>query len=123
MEQITDIRPYLKYFIGCEVEVDQSEYNGPKHIWKLIGISIYEKFTFYEVIRDGNKQSFSNTPIKPILRRIDSLTEEEKFAVYSIQAPSPSFERSALETHYLISIGIWPFDQSVFDNGLIIEKK
>lgn len=144
-----EIKQFLKYYVGCEVLVDDNERGilmGGDFIPNSVGQIYYYIQT--EEMRKNEHVDFSmpyndhfdgESRIKPILRRLSSITEEEaKYILdnYTFrEIPMPLKEKEfAVEiakrlseqmsvAHYLISRGFWLFGDRAFKTGLIIEKK
>lgn len=66
MSNIKDIKDYLHYYLGCEVEC-------PHGKGMLISVSNYDHIT---VTGDGDKY-YKPKEVKPILRPLSDMTEEE----------------------------------------------
>lgn len=111
---ITDIKPFLHYYIGQPCQVKRY---GPAKI-----MCVYEDGAKV-VFRDGKVLSFGHTDIIPKLRRIGSLSSEENKQLGKVMLNMYTGEThySPAQFHYLLSLGIWLWDESAFDNGLIID--
>ena len=117
----TKILDYAHLYIGCEVEVDQTAYNGSKHIWTLVGVEIKPDCVFYIVLRDGNYQSFHNTPIKFILRPLSDMTDDERSVYLELNTTRENKEQcEANYTVYLLSKSFDLF--SLIQSGEAIDK-
>lgn len=111
---ITDIKDYLKYYIGQPCEVKRY---GPGKI-----LCAYEDGGRVE-FKNGKVLSFGDTDIIPKLRRIESLTPEENKRLGKVMLNMYTGEThfNPMQFHYLLSLGVWLFDPIAFDNGLIID--
>lgn len=166
---ITDIKDYLKYYLGqkaqvkvnypgnsilvgriCEITKDSNHGNWVE-VWFQSVVTVHRAHFNYDGLNSNSHHFFiGEDEIKPILRRIESLTEDEIFGIalargltdaklirasyegafFQIQFyqyGNDHFEHwfkhhmTAPEFHYLLSLGIWIFGNDAFDNGLIID--
>lgn len=126
------IKDYLKYYIGQQCQIADEDGKANKFILTAYNYNYYKEW---------------HSDIKPILRRLSSITEEEKLhIVENITHSHIAFSASNAEIltlfeedkylnrsrvmellpeefHYLIYRGFWLWDESAFTTGLIIEKK
>lgn len=148
-----DITDKLRYYFGCEVLVPESNKRGKftGFDWDddqsiiMFTVRYSDDLDDFDVLNDW----LPIRRIKPILRRLESITEEEKKELAKIVAgneilrdfefnlyylggiriiayvPGRIIEAenySPLMFHYLISRGFWLFEPEAFDNGSIVEK-
>ena len=140
-----DIKPYLKYYLGCQ--------------YKLTGYPANVTFDLTSFTLNAHSK-VSLSDVVPILKRLSDITEEDATAVCRL-SPYCKYpndieivdvakthihfidgqecsgdgwsetsdihvcfvELNAEQFHYLISKGYWLFDPSAFDKGLIIDAK
>lgn len=127
------VKEYIRYYIGQEAFSYDEQRNG-------IITGIGNDFVRLDINGVGLLASFTN--IKPILRRIESLTDEEISVVgkthtfkeasgnpisspkllqdIRIMTLDKNFRTNIQNFHYLLSIGIDLFN--LIDNNLAIEK-
>ncbi len=121
-----NISPYLHYYLGCKVQ-----YLDLPDTTVRYGTLMQPPITGTEwSIRDEEDEAvyFSCQPdIKPILRSISSLTDDEKLTLnvtqdeISFNEHDTIFINSFNSMHYLLSIGIWLFGDEAFTDGSIID--
>lgn len=121
-KQMDSIKDFLPYYLGCDLLLENTL------VVKLYGFQnglpvILNKKTFETAV--CNDLSY----IKPILRKLSSLTEEEGIPLFGIdkywdvvtqEGDCKTFTPDAF--HYLLKQGFWLFGQEAFQKGLIIEK-
>jgi hypothetical protein len=117
---------YMKYYIGCIIEI----YNLNAESYKRILTP--ERFSV-------NPSDWTN--IKPILRSLKSMTDEEKIEFCNIGRCDEKWSDkdkiwwlnlslinskhiiiSPEEFHWLVKKGFWLFGNEYFEKGLIIQK-
>lgn len=75
-----DLREYLKFYLGCEVHlIESGVFNPSQDTWFLARVT-HGRMDEVGIRRDGSSDIHYHFTvyIKPILRRIDDMTEEEK---------------------------------------------
>lgn len=125
-----NINEYLKYYIPCNIINPK---DGRKYT--LANITNTDKLFII-----GNNLACTVSDVNPILRRLSSITEEEKLSWYE-----QKYSNSTLSTrvkiqiidyilnsvpltfdsdsfHWLISNEFWLFGDQYFNEGLIYEK-
>lgn len=114
-----DISEYLHLYLGCECKGEGLM------IYKLSGITKDCKGNNRYFLLDSMVNTCVDVEFKPILRRIDSMTKEEKI-IYKVR-PIPSnmtlYQWAGAQSFNLIKAGFWLFGDEAFEKGLIIEKK
>lgn len=115
------IKEFIKYYIGCEVHSDQGTMTY--RLWHIS--NDYRQILFKD--RHGNEMWLPPEKWKLCLRKLSSITEEEKEQAFlSRGAGDGKGENNiaeAHEFHYLLSRGFWLFGDEAFDKGFIIEKQ
>jgi hypothetical protein len=142
MKEIKDFLPY--YLNVADVIIDSVTDQFKTHFGHAPGHKTQLGPMLYAIVLEGH------IVVKPILRKLNSMTEEEllksanilgtcthlsdyaKIAqakellttnrLYNHQTNLPGIAWIRL-THYLTQQGIWLFGDEAFDNGLILEKK
>jgi hypothetical protein len=130
-----DIKEYLKYYIGCDVIVDGEEKG------KFVGASlvpnsvdqIYYNIHLYESYKDEdedfmmpfNDDTSPDCRIKPILRRLENLTDKEnkELGKAALNMFTNQISYNADQFHYLLSRGFWLFGDEAFTEGLVIDAE
>jgi hypothetical protein len=112
-----DIKSYLKYYIGCDCKITvRIAGNQTTQSTEALSPTILNELYIGSHVKD----------VKPILRRISSLTEEERVTLFG-----ESFRRGIFDTTLfytvkefdsLINIGVWLFGDKSFEDGTIIDK-
>lgn len=81
------ISDYIHYYIGCKVKA--TPYGGQSNIWEygnLVGINVHNvanvKFDNWQSVAD-----VSTSCIKPLLRKLDNMTEEEMVGLLQSMLP------------------------------------
>lgn len=127
----------LHLYLGCDVELDYFE---KKYIGKLLYFTEHT----WNIAIPGNAAivAYNNNKhsITPILKRLSDMTEEDAryfftdvTGNYAVTNPKHLFQynrwdhfntsQAALAVTRLLSKGYWLFDDSAFDQGLIIDAK
>lgn len=146
---MSNITEYLKYYVGqkCKVKtlITDSEESD---VWET-GNIVY-------ALADGDCEVFVDVDtfitveaeeVKPILKRLKDMTEEDKLTladILKVHYKLPESRIAAIEDlvskwgrvihnvapenyvaifHYLISKGYWVFNEIAFDEGLVIDAK
>lgn len=119
-----DIKPYLKYYIGCDVQLAEADA-------RLVAVGILGNEDLQIKVLIHGQSVVNIVPIKsikPILRRISSLTEEEKINIlgddtkFDILTDAHHYSFTPNEFHALVNVGIWMWDNMAFEDGSIIDK-
>jgi len=104
--------------------------------FKIRFYSNYHKEFMQTILGCANLGSVVDEKSTLIARRLKDMTDAEKkeaermvdevaipFALKCISEDTPPFTQDASVLMYLLSIGAYPFDQSVFDTGEVIDIK
>lgn len=104
----TELSDILKMYIDCPIEIRFEDRDGRMNDVKYGKLSYdWRENDFFYLVNsdedyDNDEYETIDFEFKPILRRLDSMTDGEKHECYGINAPSPSHERNALQTLYLV---------------------
>lgn len=112
-----DIKEIIHLYIGQEV---WETFNNRKA--KLVGVIQGDKMPVKCLWHDKADWAFDYDEVKLILRRLSSMTNSEKLEVCIINPKLDDNQIAAARTVYLLSKGFWIFDESAFDQGIIIDR-
>jgi len=136
---ITDVTLYLKYYLGCDVEVTYEDENGNMCL-KSEGTLSWDHNENSEWILCDEIDESTGFEFKMKLRKLSSMTKEEARECwhlcggsYGVTNPKMALidrtfkaefwqQQWATAFHYLISRGFWLWDETCFERGLILEK-
>lgn len=132
---MTDIKEYLKYYIGCDAFISDEDGENKK-----IKLTVYNLNDYRDYLED----------IKPILSRLEDMTEEDAMELDLYMNESfpevsgywknlsefmkmflppyplryrPGFKIYVKSIYWFTQHGYWLFGDEAFDQGLIIDKK
>jgi hypothetical protein len=137
MKTDNGIEPYLKYYIGHDAETIHRHYPDPskKSVRKTGKMMDYDLVidqvgVWFPGEEKENLVNFKPNDLKPMLRKLSSMTREEEREVGGnpvVSVPTTGKRRKVIlplspdQTHYLLSSGFDLF--GLIDAGLAVEKK
>ncbi len=128
--KMEDIKEYFKYYIGCECLYFNLGTSYSPQKGKIISVMDdgMIELSGYGIVKE---QYFRY--LKPILRRLWDISEEDARECYAIgsirlkggvlQMKSGMNTLDANQFHYLLTKGYWLFGDDAFDKGLVIDAK
>lgn len=113
-----DIKDYLHLYLGCELSI-----NG--NIYRLRSVDLTKKWIAFNADGYYGNPIKTNlgTNVKPILRKLSSMTEEERNELRSLQPAGEDMfwlKNLGMPAHFLLSRGFDLF--GLIEEGLAIEK-
>lgn len=132
------IADYLHLYLGCPFVYGDGDFvrEGWNGLKKSDNPTEYPLSVIWYESSGGYKHFFDATRVKPILKRLSDMTEEDMEEIWHAEEPNAILEmvsQSGTKVRkvvlaperikFLLSKGYWLFGDEAFDNGLIIDAK